>query len=210
MQLADENEIALWQRARNIIDLGILTNQWLEGRISFHPCYGSIPDIETQSILSSLIRCNNKGFLTINSQPGRKVNRQGYRQRAFVDGLANEQLAKDIAKLGLSSDLLVFVFPPNREVGVNVPVTVDDFHPFTWAGVWSVYEQLDCFMEICSPEAIKSLQSAWYVCIIDLNWGRRRYLWKRLDGILDDSDLQSAMFRVNPSPSLDLDTDFVF
>jgi hypothetical protein len=70
----DEQHRLLWGQARTLADIGELTAQWLEGRITYLPAdLGSAPDSETEALVPVLATVNRMGFVTDFSQPGVSV-----------------------------------------------------------------------------------------------------------------------------------------
>lgn len=209
MNVHENRELALWQQAQTFQDLCELTAQWLESRISYHPCYGGSIDPETEPIAPILSICNRSGLLTLFSQPAVPIDKTGSGQRACLEGLVQDGLAQRIAALGLFTDLLVMAFKPGEEGGYLIPITTDNFHPFTWCGACWGDTDLECFGEICNKKAIEALRLAWRVCIIDPKWGREEYLWKNVTRILTIPEMRLKPYSITPSPELGLDTDFV-
>lgn len=173
----DELTAEAWRDAKNATDLGELTIRWLEKTLAFHPCDGDSPDEETNSVQKYLVSFNRNGLLTTFSQPAEKLDEEGFAQRAAVEGFAEEATAKKIAALGLETDLLIFVYPPDIHWGYRIPITLWGFRPYTWVGPGWGFDEFDCFAEYCSGEALQSLKLMWKVVIIDLQWGREEHLW---------------------------------
>lgn len=191
-----------WRSAQSFAELRALTTQWVAGDLAFNPSYyGDAPDPEINEIVEPLVRLNQRGLLTVISQPGALDD--GHAQRAWVEGFAQEDTARRIAAKALYSDLHILAFPPGVERGYMTPITVRDGHPITWAGASSRHE-LEVFAEVCSPEALRQLEAAWYVIAIDLVWGRQAHLWDVL--LADDR----PGFSVVPHPDLGVDYDFYY
>jgi hypothetical protein len=204
----NESTIQQWRDAKTLADLGELTARWIEGSLSYHPCnYGSI-DRETFPLQQRLAEYNRSGLLTTFSQPGESLDDEGYGQRACLEGYAQENLAKRIAAAGLYSDLLILIFPPGQSGGYQIPITVAEFHPFTWCGGCWGEDEIDCFATVISLEAIEALNQAWKVIVFDMQWGRDSYLWEYVSAVIQGHE--DKRFDISPSPDLQLDTDFVF
>lgn len=75
----------IWAQANSLEDLGEATARWLEGRISYHPCYGGDADPETASLVQHLALYNRGGLVTTFSQPAETPSPQGFSQRACVE-----------------------------------------------------------------------------------------------------------------------------
>lgn len=204
------SDIEVWYTATTLEDIGELTARWIEGTSTYHPCYGSSTvDYETRPLRQILAGYNRKGLITTFSQPGEPIDDEGNGQRASLQGYAQEALAKRIAALGLHTDLLVFIFEPSGGGGYQVPITIQDFQPLTWNGGCLGYEELECFAEDCSEEALQSLKEAWSVIVIDPQWGRESYLWEYVCQALDNPQDDDKPFDITPWDSEALDTDFI-
>ena len=103
-----------------------------------------------------------------------------------MTGYASEAVAVQIEKLSLTTDLYVSVSQPGYINGCRMPVTIDVFKAFTWAGDTAIDEEKGYFIELvhfeedCSPLAFQELRQACYISVIDLCWGRKDYLWDEL------------------------------
>jgi hypothetical protein len=209
MEQEDKN-VAAWQQARTFDDLCELTARFVEGTLPLHSCYGGESvDSETTELVPILAAFNRAGFMTECSQPAVDLDDEGEGQRAFVSGFALEPIAKRIATLGLYTELLVFIVPPGVQHGYQVPVTLGEFHPYTWCGSSIGYEGIECFEYVCNPTAMSALAQAWQVTVIDLKWGRNDYLWENVTRVLTSEANPEKPYSVEPSPDLELDTDFV-
>lgn len=196
-----------WKRSETLEDLGELTARWLEGSIEHSPWYGGDPDPETEPIRGVLATFNRHGFVTTFSQPGVPLDDEGYAQRASVEGYATEAIARRLGTLALWTDLLMHVFAPgNYRGGYQIPVTVEEFRPFTWVGGYYGHAGLEHYAEDLSREAMVELSNAWTVSIIDPHWGREDYLWKHISEMLEGQSPETR-FSVEPYDT-GLDFDF--
>lgn len=99
------------------------------------------------------------------------------------------------------------LFIPNQRYGYSIPITIEEFHPFTWCG--PVYgDLLSSFEDILSKDAISALSESWYVVAIDPQWGRKEYLWKTIVERLDNGPEEN--YSSEPYPGHELDVDFVY
>lgn len=195
-----------WSAAQSLSDLGELTTLWILGRIQSHPLsQDAPPDDETMKIRAALVRLNRQGFVTDFSQPGEKL-KNGFAQRAAVSGFCPETIAKKLASTTLCSDLIALAYPPGASGGCRIPITLDDYHPFTWLGS-SGFEDNRAPFEGLNRKALESLRQSWYVVLVDPRWGRRKYLWREALSALGTG---VGPFQPSPSPSLELETDFVY
>lgn len=197
-----------WRQAQSFDEICELHAQFMEGRLKFIPGYGATElDGESTPIRPYLAELNRAGFLTLCSQPG--VKEAAYQQRAFVDGVAQYDVADAIKKVMLHSDLLVVVAQPRELWDYPIPVTVAEFQPFTWAGHVGFFDEekgvlaaVREYAEICSEQVIRELRTACEICVIDLCWGREWYLWEVL--------AQALCYSNVPHPELYLDEDEEF
>ena len=203
----------VWMKAKNLHDLGELTVQWLKGKLNSHFLQSAEPDLETSKIADHLIQINQLGLVTGFSQPA-ELLKNGSGQRACVAGFSDETIAKKLATLNLYTDLIVFVFEPGwlfskKPYGYQVPITVEEYHPYTWCGSVSG-DEMDEFEGLLGDEALISIAESWHIIAVDTNWGRKSYLWdnlvKTLSGSMDSTNKYSA----NPYPGHGLDVDFVY
>lgn len=193
-----------WPDARTLEDLGELTARWLEGVEPHHPNYGAGPDTETTALVPELAALNRAGFVTDFSQPAEPLV-DGFSQRAAISGFCTEAVARRIAALGLSTDLIVIAFPPGGEGGHYIPITISDYRPFTWAGRHG-FDELEHLAEAC-PQVVEDLRKAWRIDVLDPQWGRDRYLWDHLD----DAVIRNTSSRFDTHPANDsLGVDFVW
>lgn len=200
----DSDDKKLWQSAKTFSELCDLTGQFINNDIDFMPAYfeAGVAE-ETNPLVPSLVELNKSGFMTIDSQPGEKD--EDWQQRAFVDGFAMKDTALKLAALTLSTDLFVGAFPPENSSGISIPVVIRDFKPHAWGG-FSQFEALENFEGICSADAMSELSQAWFVTIIDLQWGRQNYLWEKLDKVFTDP----SEYSIKPHPDLNPDDEDIF
>lgn len=191
-----------WAEAETLEDLIAVNLRWLRGEGFSHPLGGDEPDAETSEILDDLLCLNRRGLLTTFSQPADLDDAGG--QRAAVEGYATEQVARVIGAVTLHTDLLVFIYEPGEHGGYQVPITVWDYHPYTWCGEAWGDEDLQWFAEY-RPRAMRVLRTLWTVTAIDPKWGRKRYLWRELRRATNPTSPASP-YSISPSPKLGLDS----
>lgn len=195
-----------WKEARTLKDLGELTARWCEGTLRYVPGDADEPYEETEPIREVLASINRKGLMTTFSQPGVPMA-EGSAQRAAVEGYAKEDVARRLGTLALSTDLVMLVFSPgDYESGYQIPITVEEFRPFTWLGAYYGHVELEHYAEDLSPEALKEIVRAWRISIIDPVWGREGYLWEHVAAILEGRSTETR-FSVEPYDT-GLDNDF--
>lgn len=124
---------------QSINDMAQHTIRFLRGEIPQSPNHlGPIAD-ETKPYVDALVKINELGFVTTDSQPGGR----GRSQRSYLTGLCSRATAESLYRLN-QSDLVVMVYDvysqhtPNVDcparLSGGVPVTIDDGKPFTFVG----------------------------------------------------------------------------
>lgn len=162
-----------WRRARTLPELSERGARWARGELGAHPSGYDVPDRETTSLLPYLARANEAGFFTDQSQPGGRwwINGVLVEQRAFVSGyLARTDLLEFRRHLEgagmLVLDSLVHHEPLTKEDGVVVT-----------GGRWTT----ETMLQHVSSAALRDLDQAAMLDVIDTTWGREMTLWQALD-----------------------------
>ncbi|MFJ9903936.1 DUF6919 domain-containing protein [Streptomyces sp. NPDC101152] len=175
---------ALWRAARTLDDLGELTAQWLEGRISYVLGYGTAaPDEETIPLVPVLADLNRHGYVTAFSQPGVPLDEDGDGQRAAVSGFCTEQTAQRIKASLLRTELVVVAYPGGSDVAPSIVATVYGGENVWVGGATSPSDLADEYGEGLGLAGLDALCNAWQVDILDPVWGRTGLLWERLSAV---------------------------
>ena len=187
-------DLAAWQSARTLADLGKLTAQWLERRVASQPGYtaGCGPDPETAPLITVLAAANRAGFITCSSQPGYTGASEDTGQRAAVEGFAGHGHALTLIREARTAGLTVVAYPPvmlprrrYRHVQ-SVAVTRYAGQDVTWFGVQVPRGHITSRITgygICHRDAVDALCGAWQITIIDPQWGRNTVLWDTLAAV---------------------------
>ncbi len=187
-----------WKSAKTFEQLCELTAKFIEGTSPFSPEYGTCGiDEETEPLKTYLAALNRAGLMTTTSQPG--FDSPEWKQRAFVDGFAQEATAKRIARISLYTDLHIVTAPVGVAIGFRTPIIVRDFQPHGWGGGSSGCEA-EFYKDF--PNGLKILREAWYVDVIDLVWGRQDHLWENL--------MRELCYSEAPHPDLAIGGDFIY
>jgi hypothetical protein len=187
-----------WGIASNLLELGELTAQWIEGSIEGDsPWYGGEVDHETSDIGEVICALNRAGFVTTHSQPaGVPDSGWEWAQGAAVSGFASEEVARRIEGTLCRSDLITVRLGPLEESSCTIPITIwgegradlneqlgepPPISPvYTWEvgseGHWEFERLAECLNETM----IQSLTEAVRVIAIDPPWGRSDLLWSML------------------------------
>lgn len=171
-----------WSQASSFRDLGALTANWLEGVLPTQPMYGGGPDDETKPLIGYLAAYNRAGFVTHGSQPGTPP-RNGWAQRAWVEGWCTEATARQIENSLLGTDLIVGYTPPGNTAWTRICITIGGGQPNTTACAMTRDYLIEQYREAL-PAAMPALVNAWQVYVIDPRWGRNDLLWDALLGAL--------------------------
>jgi hypothetical protein len=183
-----------WADARTLPDLGRLVAGWLEGSIPTQPGYHGGPAEETAPLVPVLAAANRAGYVTYTSQPG--YDGTGYdgarwQQRPAVEGLVTNgpAAARFIAAARACDGLKVIVQNATRwrcRYDWAEPVSRRR-RPSGWDetcgfGVQLSRRELSSMYDGVSREAVRAVQAAWQVTLIDPEWGDRSRLWEMLGG----------------------------
>jgi hypothetical protein len=187
----------LWAGARSLADLGELTAQWLEGKILHQPGYGDPepggtgPDPETLPLVQVLAACCRAGFVTAGSQPGTTDRTTGIPdQRAAVEGFIAPAGWLRLGPAAYAAGLIVI--DHHEHPGIPrwriryrdaVTVTMEGDRPFTSFGAQLSRRHLrDPHVGYgeCHRDAVRALEAAWQVTLIEREWGHNAVLWPLL------------------------------
>lgn len=173
-----------WASARTLADLGELTALWLEGRIASQPGYVANcgPDPETLPHVPVLAACNRAGFVTAGSQPGVPLTREGWEQRAAVEGFASRQTA-DRLRRHFAGRFMFQALEASRFTSYKtaILVTTRDSGSVTWFGTQLARSRIrDSWAGFGCTGAVSELCEAQQVTIVDEAWGRDSALWPAL------------------------------
>jgi hypothetical protein len=183
----------LWRSAHTFDDLCALGERFVAGELAFFPGWlAPTLDAESDAIAAHLACLCRSGFLTLASQPGRAAHpaHDGTPcvQRAFVTGFVSRALARRLARRAAECAIEIRVFDAGLS-GSEVPVSTRDGVPYAFTGHDATADELDCFEDCVSAEALAALREARYVTAFDLTWGREDVLWRELEHIVAGGDV---------------------
>jgi hypothetical protein len=170
---------AAWRQARDYAGLCELAASFVEGGIDFFPGWNA-PDLDDESdeIAAFLARLCRAGFLTTASQPAREE------QRAFVAGFAPPALARRLAGSVRDADLVIVAFgagcDPDTARELPEPVSLHGGVAHAFAGHDARAEELVCFEDHVSADALEDLRARAWVSAHDRRLGRADALWDHL------------------------------
>lgn len=176
-----------WSAAATFADVAELTAQWLEGHIGQTPTYAGPPEPETEPLRPLLASVNRAGFLTDCSQPGGTW--PGWQQRAAVEGYTTPQLGRLISDRASAHGIQVTIHQgwgstagcdecPLVTGQSSLPcrgctvVSLQGSEPFTTFGAARSLRELAWDYRMCRTSAVREIQAAQQVTLIDPEWGR--------------------------------------
>jgi hypothetical protein len=188
----------LWAQVRSLAGLGELTARWLEGSILHQAGYcdpepgETGPAPETAGIAPVLAACCRAGFVTTGSQPGTTDWRTGQPdQRAAVEGFIAPADWLHLGPAARAAGLIVIDHHDHPRIPRwrirykdAVTVTMDGDRPFTAFGAQLSRRHLrDPHVGYgeCRRDAVRALENALQVTLIDPQWGRNDRLWPVLE-----------------------------
>lgn len=179
-----------WRSARDLADLCRLGAQWLEGDVSMQPAWRAGPDEEMLPLIPALAALNRAGFYTTASSPAddaESFDGLRWRQRAGVEGFADETLAFRLRESARAAGLAAVVLCPQGrprkgwDSAFEVAITERDGAQYTWLGQHLSRREIRSRgatgWGICRRSAVRALCDSWQVAIVDPEWGRERLLW---------------------------------
>jgi len=187
------SDLAAWQSARTLDDVGELTARWVEGDLASQPGYCGPCDIEDPALVPLLAALNRAGFVTTGSQTGESgpgYDGAHWQQRAAVEGFAGERTALALIRAAAAGGLISVSYPPSTlprwryHYSRSVTITMREDRKITGFGVQLPRRHIrDSWIGygICHPDAVNALCSAWQVTVIDPEWGRPDMLWRALE-----------------------------
>jgi len=191
------SDLAAWQSARTLADLGELTARWIEGDLQSQPGYYGPSDLDDPARLVPLLaKLNRVGYMTTQSQHaccGPGYDGAHWEQRAAVEGfIAGTAAMRAFASAvgGAGAGMLLVLHSPDTlprwryRFGDAVPVTAREGRACTWFGAQLPRRHIrDPHIGYgdCHPDAVRALCKAWQVTVTDPEWGRRELLWQVLE-----------------------------
>lgn len=178
-----------WGKARSLPDLADLMVRWLAGDLQTRPGYYGPSDLDTPELTSLCVDLCLNGFVTTDSQRAVvTVNHDGesVRSRAMVSGFCGDVTIDRIHAAARETGLSV-IAQRGWHSGISgaVVVTEVDGAPYYFAGGYPSRDDLiagwaDVWRREDAPglrlgiswRAFRAIRSAWYVSIIDSEWGR--------------------------------------
>ena len=161
-----------------------------------------------------LSEINRKGFLTIDSQMGKKIVEQHprtganypYWQRSYVDGFMPRHLTRNFhQRMELEDGVVILIDAPHEQpgrIGGTISVTLDGDYFYTQKPVAtsrgfknSVQNVLPEVSSIMSDKKCQELlrQDALNVRVVDMVWGRPFWLFDKISQVLDVVNDENAI-----------------
>ncbi len=192
MRNSIDTDARSWGAAETFADLVRLGERFVAGELGSFPGWGAAAlDVESIPLRSRLVAFHHAGLLTVASQPGVASAQDGDGklrvQRAFVCGFASDDAARALARLREDPEIHVGHFRRGADRGTELPVSTRAEVPYAFAGYNAFEEELDCFSELCSTQALAALAAQPYVSLVDLVWGREERLLDLMSRALESA-----------------------
>lgn len=122
-----ERHVRLWRNAKTFDRLCELTARYIEGKLLYAPTsYGMLTGVSEETLLiqGELAAINRLGLLTFSSHPGGvfKSGRITHRQRAYVDGFVEQDVAEPFWEAMQHTNLLLRAWLPEDPILRNCSV----------------------------------------------------------------------------------------
>ena len=182
------NERGQWLDACTLDELGELMAWWLEGSLRTRPGYYGSTDLDTPELTTLCAESCRAGFVTTDSQRAvLRVNEDGaaVRSRAMISGFCDNNTAARIHAAARETGVSVLALRGDPGMASSVVVTEVNGEPYYLAGGYPGYDDLiagwaDVWHRKDAPglrpginrRAFRAIRSAWYVSIVDPEWGR--------------------------------------
>lgn len=175
-----------WLTAGSFAELCSLGAAFARGEIAYFPGWGGGSlDVESDALREVLARLNERGFLTVASQPGsapaRDASGRESAARPFVAGLATPEFARRVALV--RAPLFACTHALGGARGRDEAMTVVDGEPRVLAGRNALADELELWSGEVSSAAFDELSRALWTCVWDERFGARADLWRALDAL---------------------------
>lgn len=183
-----ERARGLWLEAQSFAELCALGASFARGEIAYFPGWGAGSlDVESDGLRHVLARLNERGLLTVASQPGaapqRAADGRESAARPFVAGIATPRFARALASL--RAPLRACAHALGGAQGRDEAMTIVDGEPRVLAGRNALADELELWSGEVSRPAFDELSRLLWTCAWDERFGARADLWRALDAVAD-------------------------
>jgi len=185
-----DNCIDAFEDTTSIDEIKKLNLDFVEGKMYATNYHLGPLNTETKKIHKEIIKMNKLGFITVNSQPG--FIKGNNMQRGTVCGLIEKNKYKKFRKelFAICDNIYIKITNDNNIIELMKPfnkvpewftVTIDGGYPYTHTALDN--EPCESFRK-CKiyPKLIKKYHE---IEIIDMEWGRKNYIHKKVVKILE-------------------------
>lgn len=166
-----------WRAARTFEDLCACSARFVAGELRAFPGWNAAElDEESEGLRERLVRWNQRGFLTVASQPSSS------HQHAFVAGFARPSSARRLARADGRDGVRVSTFGAGLDARPeSFPVSFHGDTAHAFAGHDARADEWTCFEDHVEPAALDALRAAAWVVAWDTRRARAETLWDALE-----------------------------
>jgi hypothetical protein len=178
--------IYIFENIKSVNELQRLTLDFIQGKIiatNYH--YGPL-DKESNKIIKELVKMNESGFITVNSQPGEITETK--RQRGYVCGMIKKNKLEKFSKLMYEISNNIYIRNTNDDTIINSLLRIGVYPEWYWIreninnnNYTHVIDQEHSFSSFTYTDIYDELFENYYeIEIIDLEWGRMNYIHHKI------------------------------
>lgn len=183
--------IYTFENVDSVNELQKLTLDYLRGKIiATNYQYGPLYK-ESQKIINELIKMNEFGFITINSQPGEITENR--RQRGYACGLIKKDKYDKFIKLIYEISSHIYIRHTHDDSLISSLSRIGAYPEWYWISednnnkYTHVINKTYPFEYFIHTDIYEELNENYYeIEIIDLEWGRENYIHNKITVVLED------------------------
>jgi hypothetical protein len=180
-----------WSRVRTYTEMVKCTVEFLQGRLVSTPCHLGPLNPESVEIQDDLVNLSRHGLLTLGSQP--TLDEGGWRQRSYLDLYAPDAQVADALVDRLGTTELLCLAAVEKDVRQDIPVTLRDGVPCTFAGRLPASELRELWGRALHPDGAAVVRTLPVLQVIDPCWTGGRRLWDTMREVVDELGLPALV-----------------
>lgn len=185
--------IYTFENVKSVNELQKLTLDFIKGKIiATNYQYGPLYK-ESQKIINELIKMNEFGFITINSQPGEITENR--RQRGYVCGLIKKNKLDKFIELLYEISSHIYIRHTHDDSLISSLSRIGTYPEWFWISednnnkYTHVINKTYPFEYFIHTDIYEELNENYYeIEIIDLEWGRENYIHHKITVVLENID----------------------